>query len=193
MNLEAGIAISYNFVDESSMPNYMRTFNSAMTAVDGDGFTSTREKRQATARKATAHLKAWLEGTEDEREAAESTYLKHALGPEEISSAVSAGRLMAAGLIWISAFSTGVAPFLTSRDADADADARTDAASSHGEGEVDATWDVFFRRNRMETSAKFNGGAGSAVWGPAVARDVAHKLIDWMSSDEFLNGDLSDV
>ena len=180
VNLEAGIAISYNFVDESSMPNYMRTFNKAMTAVDGDGFRNTSEKQQATARKTISHLSAWLEGNEDTRDEAESAYLKHALGPDKIDSVVSTGRLMSAGLIWISAFSTGVTPFFTSQD-----------AASYGE--VDATWDEFYKRNRMETSAKFNGGAGAAAWDPAAARDVAQKLIDWMSSDDFQNGDLREA
>ena len=68
--------LSYNFIDESSMPNYMRTFANMFRLTEGDGFRSEREKRKSTGALAIEYLRVWLDGTEETRAQNEANYLK---------------------------------------------------------------------------------------------------------------------
>ena len=123
-NLEAGLALSYNFVSEVELPDAISLHVARMRVSDGDPFLSTREKHRAIADEAAAHIEAWL---------ADGGAVDGA--PERPSSP----HIEAA--IWLAAIGCGVLPFLPLAGQHVEAEAG---------GAADATWDSFLRSNRME-------------------------------------------
>ena len=57
------------------MSNYLRTFANMLKLTEGDGFRSEREKRKSTGALAIEYLRAWLNGSEENRARKEANYM----------------------------------------------------------------------------------------------------------------------